>query len=115
MVGSRRKRRLQAALVYAALIALAAVFLFPLLWVLGLSLKTRLQVFANPPLFIWWPTLENYVDVLGRVGFPDGIHQHLIVSASAVHALAVRRRAGCLRLRALSVHRPVASCSLRCW
>ena len=69
VVGSRRMRRLQAGLVYAALIALAGIFLFPLLWVLGLSLKTRLQVFANPPLFIWWPTLENYADVLGRSDF----------------------------------------------
>ena len=64
VVGSRRMRRLRAGLVYAALIALAVIFLFPLLWVLGLSLKTRLQVFADPPLFIWWPTLENYIDVL---------------------------------------------------
>ena len=66
VVGSRRTRRLRAGLVYAALIALAVIFLFPLIWVLGLSLKTRLQVFADPPLFVWWPTLENYVDVLVR-------------------------------------------------
>ena len=39
---------------------MTVVFLFPLLWVIGLSLKTRLQVFATPPLFVWWPTLENY-------------------------------------------------------
>jgi multiple sugar transport system permease protein len=84
VVGSRRTRRLQAGLVYAALIALAAIFLFPLLWVLGLSLKTRLQVFANPPLFVWWPTLENYVDVLGRSDFLMAFVNTLVVSASAV-------------------------------
>ena len=38
------------------------ICLFPLLWVLGLSFKTRLQTFANPPLLLWWPTIENYVD-----------------------------------------------------
>jgi len=35
VVGSRRRRRLQAGLVYAALIALAVIFLFPLLWCSG--------------------------------------------------------------------------------
>ena len=84
VVGSRRMRRLQAGLVYAALVTLAGLFLFPLLWVLGLSLKTRLQVFADPPLFIWWPTLENYVDVLGRSDFLLAFVNTLVVASSAV-------------------------------
>ena len=70
--------------VYLALIAMTAVFLFPLLWVVGLSLKTRLQVFANPPLFVWWPTLENYVAVLGRADFLQAFVNSLVVSAGAV-------------------------------
>jgi multiple sugar transport system permease protein len=84
VVGSRRKRRLQAGLVYASLIALAAAFLFPLFWVLGLSFKTRLQVFADPPLFIWWPTFENYIDVLGRSDFLLAFVNTLVVASSAV-------------------------------
>jgi ABC-type glycerol-3-phosphate transport system permease component len=84
VVGSPRRRKLQAAFVYAALIALAVIFLFPLLWVLGLSLKTRLQVFADPPLFVWWPTLENYLDVLGRSDFLKALVNTLVVSLSAV-------------------------------
>ena len=84
VVGSRRMRRLQAGLVYAALIALAGIFLFPLLWILGLSLKTRLQVFADPPLFIWWPTFENYVDVLSRSDFLLAFVNTLVVAGSAV-------------------------------
>src|ERR1700757_130631 len=84
VVGSRQRRRLRAGLVYAALIALAVLFLFPLLWVLGLSLKTRLQVFADPPLFVWWPTLENYIDVLGRSDFLLAFVNTLVVASSAV-------------------------------
>ncbi len=84
VVGSRRRRQLQAALVYAALIMLTAIFLFPLLWVLGLSLKTRLQVFANPPLFLWRPTLETFIDVLGRSDFLMAFLNSLVVSGSAV-------------------------------
>jgi ABC-type glycerol-3-phosphate transport system permease component len=57
---------------------------FPLIWVLGLSLKTRLQIFATPPLYLWWPTLENYADVLTRADFAQAFINTLIVSTSAV-------------------------------
>jgi ABC-type glycerol-3-phosphate transport system permease component len=84
VVGSRRKRWLETALVYAVLGILALAFVFPLIWVLGLSLKTRLQIFATPPLYLWWPTLENYADVLTRSDFAQAFINTLIVSASAV-------------------------------
>jgi len=84
VVGSRRTRRLEAAAVYLVLTALTLAFLFPLVWVLGLSLKTRLQVLATPPLYVWWPTLENYADVLTRADFGRAFLNTMIVSASAV-------------------------------
>ena len=83
-VGSRRSKLLFAVSVYAALVAMACVFLFPLLWIAGLSLKTRLQVFATPPLFAWWPTLENYAAVLSRADFLQAFVNSLVVSAGAV-------------------------------
>jgi multiple sugar transport system permease protein len=84
VTGSRRMRRVEAALVYLALAALTAAFLFPLLWILGLSLKSRPQIFASPPLYLWWPTLEHYLDVLGRSDFLKAFLNTLIVSTSAV-------------------------------
>jgi ABC-type glycerol-3-phosphate transport system permease component len=84
VVGSPRARRLEAVLIYMALTALTLAFLFPLVWVLGLSLKTRLQVFATPPLYLWWPTLENYAAVLTRADFGRAFLNTLIVSGSAV-------------------------------
>lgn len=84
VVGSPRARQLEALLIYAALAALTLAFLFPLVWVLGLSLKTRLQVLATPPLYLWWPTLQNYADVLTRADFVRAFLNTMIVSASAV-------------------------------
>ncbi len=83
-VGSKRGKLIFAGSVYATLIALTIVFLFPLVWILGLSLKTRLQVFATPPLFIWWPTLENYAGVAERADFVRALVNSLVVSAGAV-------------------------------
>lgn len=84
VVGSRRRRWLQLVGVYGTLSLLVVIFLFPLLWILGLSLKTRMQTFSDPPLYLWWPTLENYVDVLGRSDFLMAFVNTLLVSASAV-------------------------------
>jgi multiple sugar transport system permease protein len=84
VVGSPRVRRLQSLLIYATLIVITLAFLFPVLWVLGLSLKTRAQVFATPPLYLWWPTFENYADVLTRSDFLRAFINTLIVSTSAV-------------------------------
>jgi ABC-type glycerol-3-phosphate transport system permease component len=44
----------------------------------------RLQVFATPPLFVWWPTLENYVGVLGQADFLQAFVNSLVVSSGAV-------------------------------
>lgn len=69
---------------YIALGLLLLVFLAPLLWILGLSFKSRLQVFAVPPLLLWWPTLDNYRAVLGRGEFLTAFANSLTVSAGAV-------------------------------
>ncbi len=83
-VGPRRRKLLFAISVYVALVVAACVFLFPLLWIAGLSLKTRLQVFATPPLFAWWPTLESYAAVLSRADFLQAFVNSMVVSAGAV-------------------------------
>jgi ABC-type glycerol-3-phosphate transport system permease component len=79
-----RRRMVFAGLVYCGMLVMTAAFLFPLLWIAGLSLKTRLQVFANPPLFIWMPTLENYAAVLRGADFLQAFVNSLFVASGAV-------------------------------
>jgi ABC-type glycerol-3-phosphate transport system permease component len=80
----RRRKRLGAICAYAALLALLVFFLFPLLWILGLSFKTRMQVFASPPLFLWTPTLQNYASVLSTGAFQSAFLNSMLISAEAV-------------------------------
>lgn len=80
----RTRRAARAAIVYAALSLCTALFVFPLLWVVGLSLKTRVQTFAKPPLFLWQPTFENYVRVLNQADFLTAFGNSVVVSAGAV-------------------------------
>ena len=80
----RRGNLIVALFAYAALLVLLVVFLFPLLWVVGLSLKTRLQTFADPPLFIWWPTFANYAGVLHAADFLAAFVNSLVTASGAV-------------------------------
>lgn len=66
MTGRNRVRAGNVGL-YAAMIVITVVFVFPLLWVLSMSLKTVQQLFASPPvLFPTDPQWSNYADVLAR-------------------------------------------------
>jgi multiple sugar transport system permease protein len=48
----------------AVLLLLVAFFTFPILWMLLTSLKTRVQAFAYPPVWVFTPTFDAYVQVL---------------------------------------------------
>ncbi|WP_143529328.1 carbohydrate ABC transporter permease [Rubrobacter xylanophilus] len=66
MLGSKaRAERLTRAGLYAAYAVITAFFLFPIFWVVSMSLKTVPQLFATPPVwFPWPPQFGNYAYVL---------------------------------------------------
>jgi len=64
-------------------------FLFPLVWLGMMSLKTEVDMFAVPPLFIFQPTLENYKATLANANFQQAVRNSLIVRAVSVVASLV--------------------------
>jgi multiple sugar transport system permease protein len=58
---------------YVAAVVVVLVWLFPLLWILLTSIKTRPDIFSRIPLFIFAPTLDNYIAVLSRSEFTEGL------------------------------------------
>ena len=81
---ARRRNIIGKTLVYAGLCSLLVLFLMPLLWIVGISLKTREQIFTNPPVFFWGPTFENYVEVLTRSDFMASFVNSLIATTASV-------------------------------
>jgi len=65
------------------LVWLAGV-LFPFYWLLMLSLKTQNQAFATPPLFVFRPSLEHYVDLALNTDFPRFFGNSVIVAVGTV-------------------------------
>lgn len=90
MKGPRLRSRLGSAGVYVTLGAFLLFTVGPLLWLVGLSLKTPLQAFANPPLILFRPTFDNYAKLFGEAGFPRFFANSLIVATgTTVVCLAI--------------------------
>jgi multiple sugar transport system permease protein len=86
-VPSRRRRRPDAWRVatYATLIALGALYLLPLLWMIATSLKTGPQAIANPPTLIPSPVIwENFPKALTQINFPQALRNSLVYALPAV-------------------------------
>lgn len=80
----RTRKTLSMAGIYLGLAALVVVFLFPIVWILGVSFKTKLQILTSPPLFLWEPTLQNYEQVLRTSNFLPALWNSLATSLGAV-------------------------------
>jgi ABC-type glycerol-3-phosphate transport system permease component len=61
-----------------------ALTLFPLLWILGISVKTKRDAFAIPPVWRFDPVWQNYVRVLESPGFREAIGNSLLVTLAGV-------------------------------
>lgn len=69
----KKQRTINAILAYIALVFLAVLFLFPLLWILSNSLKTYEHIFSYPPKFFPLPLqFKNYINAFTYESLPFG-------------------------------------------
>jgi multiple sugar transport system permease protein len=71
-------------LFYGTLIALLGFFLFTLVWMVLSSLKTNVQATAYPPVWLFRPTLQNYIDVFTKNPFFSYMVNSTIIAGAAV-------------------------------
>ena len=67
-------------LLYLIGILFGLFIIAPLAWVVMLSLKTQLDAFAYPPLFIFRPTIEHYIAIFQDEIFVSAIRNSLIIA-----------------------------------
>src|SRR5262250_2455302 len=81
----RRVARLVDSLVFGVVLAgLLLFFLFTLVWMVLSSFKSNVQVTAYPPLWVFTPTLKNYVDVFTKNPFFSYMLNSTIIALAAV-------------------------------
>ncbi|NPV53948.1 MAG: carbohydrate ABC transporter permease [Firmicutes bacterium] len=86
-----KREKLKDRLAFVATLIITVIMLFPILWMLGISLKTRIDALAMPPRWFFRPTLENYKLVFANSDFLHGFENSLII---AVCSLALVLAAG---------------------
>ena len=78
-----------------ALIIIFSFFLFPIIWMIGMSFKTIEDILSWPPKFLFTPTIDNYIAILtskvevqgvGSIGieFMSGFWHSFLISTGAV-------------------------------
>jgi multiple sugar transport system permease protein len=80
-IGFSRKQGISTFVLYAQTILLLALTLFPVLWLIQLSLKVESEAFRMPPQLIFWPTLDNYI-ALFQGKFARSFGNSLVVSVA---------------------------------
>jgi len=66
---------------YAVAIIAVVVSLFPIYWILTIALKTRIDAFAMPPVWLFSPVWENFGKAWSSTGFSTAFFNSLIVCA----------------------------------
>jgi multiple sugar transport system permease protein len=84
------RRKIGDVIAYVACVIVALIFLAPILWVINLSLKTRVDIFAWPPTVLFFdPTLANYRSVFEPSGHFVGVLVNSVFVALLTTAVAV--------------------------
>lgn len=81
--GIRGKRILKSLFFYLLLIAVVIPFFIPFYWLLITSLKNNLDMIAIPPLLIFKPTLQNYINIIIENELPKFFMNSVIVATGA--------------------------------
>jgi multiple sugar transport system permease protein len=78
-----KKKGLQA-LYYCILWAVVFVFIAPIIWIAMSTFKSKADILALPPKFIFSPTMTNLVDLFSRPTFSKAVTNSLILTFSSV-------------------------------
>jgi multiple sugar transport system permease protein len=83
-----RKNSLGSVLYRMVLWLVAIVFFLPVLWIILGALKTKDQLLATPPVWLFTPTLANITDLVTRPNILNYLINSLVISAASV-AIAI--------------------------
>lgn len=76
------KERTKLVVAWVIIVIILVVNVLPFVWLILTSLKTRLDIFAIPPRFIFQPTWKNYISAFGKRHFLPMFYNSLIISVS---------------------------------
>lgn len=70
----------QKILYYSLLVILAVIIIFPIYYMISISLKIPRDIYRTPSIWPLNPTLNNYIQLFGEMGFLKNIRNSMIVA-----------------------------------
>ncbi|MBV9354309.1 MAG: carbohydrate ABC transporter permease, partial [Chloroflexi bacterium] len=85
VTGRRNRKKLFSRLgLLLVVIAVWIFYLFPIVWLLLMSVKNQVDIFSKVPVIIFRPTLEHYAEQLNDPAFVAALRSSLIVALISV-------------------------------
>ncbi len=79
-----RKKHLTSIGLLLVVIAVWIFYLFPIVWLLLMSVKNQVDIFSKVPLIIFQPTLDHYAEQLSDPAFVAALKNSLVVALISV-------------------------------
>ena len=76
----RTKKKIKLVIVYVILSIIAFIAIFPYVWMVLTSFKTRADAFSIPPAWVFRPIISHYIEAFINKGFLQNLLNSLIVS-----------------------------------
>lgn len=83
LLSGAAKRKLKSIGLLLVVICVWAFYLFPMVWLLMMSVKNQVDIFSKIPLFIFTPTLEHFREQITDERFLHALRNSLIVTLVA--------------------------------
>ena len=79
-IGKKSRERITVTAAYIVIILASLMVILPLVWIFLTSIKTRVQSYQIPPIWVFTPSLENYAALLVKYPFPRYFLNSTIIS-----------------------------------
>ncbi len=79
-MGLRKKKIISNTFTYIILTLASLLILLPILWVIRTSFASEIIAYKLPPKFFFMPTMKNYIELFGRLGFGSFLKNSLIIA-----------------------------------
>ena len=89
MYFTRREKLLILPLVIFFFLVALFVFMYPVYWLLTISLKTQVEAFRTPPSWIFFPTFNHYVRLFAQADFLRYFSNSMVASVGATFCALV--------------------------
>lgn len=87
-MSARATRRLMTVIAYLLALVAVVVTLFPIFWIFTISIKSQRDAFAMPPVWVFKPEWNNYLEIWQQAGFGRAFRNSVVITLGGV-ALAL--------------------------